>query len=52
MELFILDAIKNVGFPIFVAIYLLFKIGKKMDRLSNRIDKLLDNMENKDKEDK
>lgn len=50
MELFILDAVKNVGFPIFVAVYLLWKIGKKMDRLSDRIDRLLDNMENKDKE--
>ena len=50
MELFILEAIKNVGFPIFVAVYLLWKIGKKMDRLSDRIDKLLDNMENKEEE--
>jgi len=36
----ILRAVAEVGFPIVIAIYLLVVFGKKLDRLSDAVEKL------------
>ena len=36
----ILRAVADVGFPIVIAIYLLMVFGKKLDRLSDAVEKL------------
>jgi len=36
----ILRAVADVGFPIVIAIYLLVVFGKKLDRLSDAVEKL------------
>jgi hypothetical protein len=37
--------IKDVGFPIAVASFVLFRMNGKLDRLTNAIDRLIDRME-------
>jgi hypothetical protein len=36
----ILRAVADVGFPIVIAIYLLMVFGKKLDRLTDAVEKL------------
>jgi hypothetical protein len=36
----ILRAVADVGFPIVIAVYLLMVFGKKLDRLSDAVEKL------------
>jgi hypothetical protein len=37
----ILRAVADVGFPIVIAVYLLMVFGKKLDRLTDAVEKLL-----------
>jgi len=40
MEMFIVDLIKSVGFPIFVAVYMMIVMKKSIDRNTETIDSL------------
>jgi hypothetical protein len=43
--------VKEVGFPIAVASFVLFKMNGKLDRLVKAIDRLIDRMERHQRED-
>ena len=45
----ILRAIADVGFPIVITVYLLMVFGKKLDRLSDAVEKLSRYVEGLDK---
>lgn len=41
----ILEAIKVVGFPVIVCLWFMFRQDKKMDRMNNLLQLLLDRLE-------
>jgi len=42
MEIFVVDLIKSVGFPIFVAVYMMIVMKKSIDRNTEAIQDLKD----------
>ncbi len=50
----VVDAIKELGFPVVVACFVLFRMNGKFDKLRESIDKLIHTLEkqHKDLEDK
>jgi|TARA_S200002703_G_scaffold53200_1_gene45956 hypothetical protein len=42
------NMITNVGFPIAVAVFVLYKLNNSLDKLRNSVDKLYDLMSEKD----
>ena len=52
MEVFIVDLIKSVGFPIFVAVYMMMIMKKSIDRNTEAIQDLKDCIINLNKKEK
>jgi len=46
MEIFVVDLIKSVGFPIFVAVYMMIVMKKSIDRNTEAINNLRDYLRN------